>query len=374
MRTSRLRLALAVSLGWVGISAGAAPATAPSSGLADALLAKTADSRLARQLELFGRFVGDWEVAVTNHLPDGTRQTLNGEWHFGWILGGAAIQDVWMVPARAERASGKPLVAYGTTLRFYDAKLDAWHGVWASASYRNFILFTARGGSGEITMEAENAQPPIRWVFSDVTAQSFRWRAMESKDGWKTADVQQEMTATRVSDRGGLAAALLASGPAPGFEAENRLFGQFAGDWTIRYEGFPRDGSIVETTGALNVGWILDGRAVQDVWRFDNPKTGEGSAGTTLRVYDPRLDAWHSIWFYPAGNVIETFVARQKSDEIVLDGASPTGLPQQWIFSKITPGSFDWREVVSTDNRATWYVTEHMWIARRAATSSPSSR
>jgi hypothetical protein len=357
-----------------GIRSTAEPAAAPSSGLADALFATAVDAHASDKLGLVRQLVGDWAVVVTNHLPDGTLQTLNGEWHFGWILGGAAIQDVWMVPTQAERDSGKPLVAYGTTLRFYDAKRDAMRVVWASASYRNFTLFTARDSANEIVMDAENVQPPMRWIFSDVTRDRFRWRAVASKDGWKTSDIQQEMTAMRVANGVGLRRALLADAPAPGFERENHLFGQFVGDWAIRYEGFRPDGAIVETTGALNVGWVLGGRVVQDVWSFRGSTAGQSSAGTTLRLYDPRLDAWHSIWFYPAGNVIETFIARQKNDEIVLDGSSPTGQPQQWIFSKITPSSFDWREIVSADERASWHVTEHMWIERRPAKQTQSSR
>src|SRR5439155_12465010 len=98
-----------------------------------------------------------------------------------------------MVPTRARLADGDPLIGYGTTLRFYDPKIDAWRIVWASASYHNFTLFTARRRGGEIVMDGEGVQPAVRWVFSDVTPQSFRWRALASKDGWNTSEVQQEM-------------------------------------------------------------------------------------------------------------------------------------------------------------------------------------
>src|SRR5256885_8100986 len=108
-------------------------ATAPT-GLARALLASGPDPKLESALRLFGQFVGNWSVDVVNHLPDGTLQRLRGEWHFGWILGGTAVQDVWMVPTRAQRDDGEALVGYGTTLRFYDPKIDAWRIVWASAS------------------------------------------------------------------------------------------------------------------------------------------------------------------------------------------------------------------------------------------------
>jgi hypothetical protein len=350
------------------------PPTIMSTGLARALLASGPDPKLESALSLFGQFVGNWSVDVVNHLPDGTHQRLTGEWHFGWILGGAAVQDVWMVPTRAQRDDGEALVGYGTTLRFYDPKIDAWRIVWASASSRSFILFTARTHGSEIVMEAENTQPPVRWIFSDVTAQSFRWRSVESRDGWNTTDIRQEMHARRLDSHDRLAEVLFAPGAARGFEAENRLFGQFAGDWKIGYEGFLPDGTIRETEGTLHVGWVLDGQVVQDVWRFRNPTTGQFIAGTTLRVFDARIGAWHSIWFYPPGDLIQAFVAREVPDGIVLDGSTPTGLPEQWIFSKIASNSFDWRAIRSNDNRQTWYVAEHMRITRVAPSTAASSR
>ena len=57
----------------------------------------------AEKLQLYGRFIGDWETMVIAHSPDGARHEGSGEIHFGWILEGRAIQDVWMIPRLAER-------------------------------------------------------------------------------------------------------------------------------------------------------------------------------------------------------------------------------------------------------------------------------
>src|SRR5262245_47305146 len=55
-----------------------------------------------------------------------TRRTArhqgHGEVHFGWVLEGRAIQDVWMIPRRRDRRPGAPVMPtagnwYGTTLR-----------------------------------------------------------------------------------------------------------------------------------------------------------------------------------------------------------------------------------------------------------------
>jgi hypothetical protein len=57
----------------------------------------------ADKLRLYGRFIGDWETRIIAHAPDGARHEGSGEIHFGWILEGRAIQDVWMIPRLAER-------------------------------------------------------------------------------------------------------------------------------------------------------------------------------------------------------------------------------------------------------------------------------
>ena len=67
--------------------------------------------------------------------------------------------------------------------------------------------------------------------------------------------------------RNDLAAALLAAGPDPGRAAELDLFGRFVGAWDVEWHGTDADGRPGTMTGELHFGWVMDGRAVQDVWR-----------------------------------------------------------------------------------------------------------
>lgn len=57
--------------------------------------------------------------------PDGTRVKGKGEWHWGWVLDGRAIQDVWIAHNDVSQ-SNAPITEWGTTLRFYDPKTDVW--------------------------------------------------------------------------------------------------------------------------------------------------------------------------------------------------------------------------------------------------------
>ena len=87
--------------------------------------------------------------------------------------------------------------------------------------------------------------------------------------------------------------------------------------------------------------------------------------GTTVRFYDRKIDAWHSVWISPTKSIVQTFIARKVKDEIVLEGKTPDGYPEKWIFSDITPDSFRWRSVETHDAGKTWTLTEEMQIRRQ---------
>ena len=63
----------------------------------------------SRQLMLYGQSVGAWEGTVVVHRRDGTRHEESCEVHFGWVLEGRAVQDVWIAPVRKDRGEpGRP--------------------------------------------------------------------------------------------------------------------------------------------------------------------------------------------------------------------------------------------------------------------------
>lgn len=154
---------------------------------------------LAEKLQLFGQFVGSWDAEVINYKSDGTAQTVEAEWHFGWVLEGRAIQDVWIAPKRSLRSSAKDAPGdYGARLRFYDAKIDAWRSTWIGPVKGFVIPFIARQIADEIVLEGKlETGTAMKWIFSEITKDSFRWRSIESADDWKTERKVQEMFCRR---------------------------------------------------------------------------------------------------------------------------------------------------------------------------------
>lgn len=81
----------------------------------------------AESMKLYAWLVGSWDLDVTEFYDDGSTRHRPGEWHFGWVLEGRAIQDVWIVPPRPMRADADTTPDgsyYGTTLRTYDPRTD----------------------------------------------------------------------------------------------------------------------------------------------------------------------------------------------------------------------------------------------------------
>ena len=169
------------------------------SAMIEALRSDGPQPQLAPKLQLFGQFVGSWDVEIINYKPDGSQEVVQGEWHFGWVLEGRAIQDVWIAPKRSLRDTpGTVIGDYGATLRFYDPKIDGWRSTWIGPLKGYVLPFIARPVGDEIVLEGSFESGESRkWIFSEITSESFKWRALESNDGWLTHRKVQEMSARR---------------------------------------------------------------------------------------------------------------------------------------------------------------------------------
>jgi hypothetical protein len=168
----------------------------------------------------------------------------------------------------------------------------------------------------------------------------------------------------------GLIAALHAGGPAPGHAAELDLYGRFVGDWEADIVAYAPGGARHRGEGEIHFGWILEGRAIQDVWMI--PRRADAAAmpvagnwcGTTLRIYDAALGAWRIYWIDPATNVYRQQVGRRQGADIVQEGVNETGALSRWSFTAITAHSFHWKGEVSSDEGASWRLLVEAFARR----------
>jgi hypothetical protein len=162
-------------------------------GLCGVLHAAGPTKEHARGLMLFGQFVGSWRADWTWTTDDGVPQQLGGEVHFGWILGGRAIQDTWSVPAREEWADADPPHGfYGTTIRFYDPSLRAWRSTWINPPSGLVRRFIARPTDREIVLLSDEESPMLRWRFGEITPDAFRWQGEIKRTDFPNWELQDD--------------------------------------------------------------------------------------------------------------------------------------------------------------------------------------
>jgi len=176
------------------------------------------------------------------------------------------------------------------------------------------------------------------------------------------------------SDRSGMIEALAAEGPFAEYADKLMLFGRLVGEWDIEGRHFNQEGQVTkEQRGEWLFGWVLEGRAIQDVIlsppREERRRTGASAEdyGAAVRFYDPRIDAWRVIALTPVFGVVVNLIARPVGDEIVQEGRAPDNKLYRWIFSDITDHTFRWSGYVSADEGRTWFMEEEIRGRRRAA-------
>jgi hypothetical protein len=173
---------------------------APSNGR---LFSPSPSAELAEAAALYEGLIGSWDVEVTDYDADGTRRTTAGEWHFGWALEGRAVQDVFIVPRRTDRAvSGLPRQGnrYGTTVRFYDPARQAWRIVWVNPVSGAVNTLVARKEGDAIVQEGVNDDGSLlRWSFVELRRDRFHWVGEGSIDGGATWHTHAEFFGRRVS-------------------------------------------------------------------------------------------------------------------------------------------------------------------------------
>jgi len=170
--------------------------------LGQVLLADGPAADRAASMMLYGQFVGSWDGTVVVHNTDGTRRESSAEVHFGWVLAGRAVQDVWIAPARHGRQPADQDRMHGTTLRVYDPGNDVWQITWIDPVKQRFDRMTGRK-VGDNIVQAYRDDQGVRcqWLFTEITAESFHWISRDSADEGRTWTARGEFFLRRRAKR-----------------------------------------------------------------------------------------------------------------------------------------------------------------------------
>jgi hypothetical protein len=161
--------------------------------------------------------------------------------------------------------------------------------------------------------------------------------------------------------------ALKALGPHPSLGDQAEDFARLVGTWNVEYNDFSKEGKVTHRSGEFIVGWVMDGRVVQDVWIVYPSGAGKDrEVYTDLRYYDPKSRTWHAAFIDPEHASLARFKGSVVgNDRIVLNTQDFEGTDTRWSIHDIRPNSFVWREEESRDGAKTWRLLAQHHMTRR---------
>jgi hypothetical protein len=142
--------------------------------------------------------------------------------------------------------------------------------------------------------------------------------------------------------------ALASSERAPELADVDDVFGFLIGSWDVEAVLYEAEGRTRKTRGEVHASWVLEGRAIQDLFIFPRradrtsgvPTTGD-RYGTSIRTYDRTLNAWRVNFINPAAEETSAqLVARRKGEQIAMEGRLADGTPIRWRYVAFSPTSF----------------------------------
>jgi len=165
---------------------------------------------------------------------------------------------------------------------------------------------------------------------------------------------------------------LAASKPHPSLGDQAQVWDRFVGTWDCDFGFYLDDGSVRRAAGELEFGWVLDGRALQDIW-ISYPKDGtqERNIGTSIRYFDDKSRTWRVVFVSPAYGGMLIVQGGVEGKGIVLRGTDDEGAALRWSFNDIQADSFVWRGEKSRDGGKTWRLEEEHYMKRRTVTAGP---
>jgi hypothetical protein len=144
---------------------------------------------LGEEAQTLNRLVGTWDADFTFPKPDGTVSRKKGELHFGWVIDGYAVQDLWIgYPTGVQKER-----TIGTTLWFFDSKLKQWRIVFINPQSGDVVTMQGGREGDRIVLRGVGTDGlPTRYTFRDITPASFRWQGEKSHDGGQTWALEED--------------------------------------------------------------------------------------------------------------------------------------------------------------------------------------
>jgi hypothetical protein len=173
----------------------------PTVDFHSALAADGRAPEIPESADVYGWLCGSWHLEVLRYRGvDLSAQRLHGELHAARVLEGRAVQDVWIMPRRGDHtaAADPTMNMYGTTLRSWDASIQAWRIAWTNPVRSHREEQIGNWSGRDIEQNGTRADGTrTRWTFTEITANSFHWRGEAIYPNHTTWTLEGEFLATR---------------------------------------------------------------------------------------------------------------------------------------------------------------------------------
>lgn len=248
----------------------------------------------------------------------------------------------------------------GLSLRVYDSTARQWRIHWANSG--DGVLGPAmvggfRDGRGEFYDQEDFDGRPIfvRFIFSGITATSFRIEQAFSDDGGRSWETNWITTFTRDSSAESRPAA--ANGP-----DASRDFAFEEGTWAMHRRQLKDPfggGEWTESDGSIHIVHpVWGGRAA--LGELLLPGAPSQFAGSLLQTYNPQTRRWSLYWVDRASGRVSAPMLGQFSGGrgtfYVHDDVRGVTALVRVVYSDITPTSFRTEQSWSLDGGTTWTV------------------
>ena len=166
----------------------------------DGLAADQRAPEIPAAADVYGWLCGSWDLVVRRYGGiDISSNGLTAEVHAGRVLEGRAVQDVWIMPPRGVREFANPAMnMYGTTLRTWDASIQAWRIAWTNPVSGHREQQVGNWNGPDILQTGVRPDgTKTRWTFTEITAKSFHWRGEALRPNAADWVLEGEFLATR---------------------------------------------------------------------------------------------------------------------------------------------------------------------------------
>jgi hypothetical protein len=157
-----------------------------------------------------------------------------------------------------------------------------------------------------------------------------------------------------------------AAGPHASLGDQAKVLEQLVGTWDVEYRDIQKDGREQRRSGQFIMSWVLDGRAIEDVWIVEpSEDRPQREVYAAIQYFDSKTRSWPMVFIDPEHASTAKFTGGATLDGRMVLQTSDLGRPQnRWSFTATGPDSVVFRDEFSSDGGETWKLLSEDHLKR----------